>query len=181
LDEIDVVIPVYNGEPYINEAIDSVLQQTFKPRRIIVVDDGSTDGTPKLLESYQTLYPTVKYVRKSNAGLSSARNVGILSSDSRYVAFLDADDVWHPTKLEKQLHVFRNKSFGNLGFIYCDYSNIDSLGAPLVNFPCFEMDFSVKGNVFQKLLRIPAYPDGESGNIRTAFRQHPDTCRAVSF
>lgn len=93
-----VVIPVYNGASTITRAVESVLSQTFKPLEIIVVDDASTDETVSLLE--RTFSGQVKIVRlRSNEGSAAARNAGMDVATGAYIAFLDADDAWHPEKL----------------------------------------------------------------------------------
>ena len=148
---IDVVIPVYNGAQFISAAIDSVLAQSHLPASLIIVNDGSTDETEKIILGYQNTIIPIKYIKKENGGLSSARNTGIKFSQAEYLAFLDADDVWTKTNLEKQLDIFR-KSIGlNLGLVYCDYSNIDSNGNLIENYSCFKLDQEIKGMVFKKL------------------------------
>ena len=96
---VSVIIPAYNAAWCIAHAVDSVLAQTFRNFELIVVDDGSTDDTATVLATYGT---TLRVVNKPNGGLSSARNAGISAGRGRYVAFLDADDRWLPTKLERQ-------------------------------------------------------------------------------
>lgn len=96
------VIPVYNGEPFLAAAVESVLDQTYQPIECIVVDDGSSDGTPKLCEGFGN---AVRYLRKPNGGVSSARNLGVAEAEGEFVAFLDADDTWLPDKVEKQMAV----------------------------------------------------------------------------
>ena len=93
---ISVVIPVYNSERYVCSAIESVLRQSHAPRKIILVDDGSTDNTPALLRSFGS---ALEVLRQNNQGVGAARNVGIRAADGDYVAFLDADDEWHTDKL----------------------------------------------------------------------------------
>lgn len=150
---IDVIIPVFNGEKYIRDAIDSAINQTCKPAQIIVVDDGSTDNTESIVKASIEVYTLpIIYLRKNNGGLSSARNAGIKICSSQYIALLDADDIWEPTKLEKQLTVFHASNNNNLGVVYCDYSNIDSKGQNIDNFSCFKLDTEVKGIVFERLL-----------------------------
>lgn len=97
---VSVVIPTYNSGPLVVEAVESVLAQTRPADEIIVVDDGSTDDTAKRLAEFG---PPVRYVQKENGGVSSARNRGIDEATGDWIAFLDADDVWHPRKLEIQL------------------------------------------------------------------------------
>lgn len=115
---ISVIIPTYNGEKYLTEAIDSVLNQTYKNIEIIVVDDGSTSSIPKeICESYNN---KVFYLKQDNAGVASARNTGINNSKGELIAFLDDDDIWLPDKLSKQVELY-NKLISenrNAGLIY---------------------------------------------------------------
>ncbi len=94
--DISVVIPAYNEENFVGRAIDSVMMQSKQPREIIVVDDGSTDGTGDIIKKYKNVY----YIKQENAGLAAARNTGIYASRSEYVAFLDSDDEWNCDYLE---------------------------------------------------------------------------------
>ncbi|MCK5817636.1 MAG: glycosyltransferase, partial [Candidatus Marinimicrobia bacterium] len=98
--QISVVIPVYNREQTIGRAIDSVLAQERFPEEIIVVDDGSTDNTPEILNAYHT---KIQVVRQGNRGVSAARNRGIEVAGGKWIAFLDSDDEWMPDKLQKQM------------------------------------------------------------------------------
>ncbi|MCC5907089.1 MAG: glycosyltransferase family 2 protein [Balneolaceae bacterium] len=100
---LSVIIPVYNGERYISDAIDSVLAQNYSPIEIIVVDDGSTDSTKKVLKKYKD---QIVYIYKKNGGISSARNAGLDAVKGEFIAFIDADDIWHPSKLKKQFSLF---------------------------------------------------------------------------
>ena len=109
--KISVIIPTYNRKHTLQRAIDSVLAQTFKPYEIIIVDDGSKDGTKEwLLQNY----PSVQYIHQPNNGVSSARNKGIQISQGSWIALLDSDDEWMPEKLEYQskfIKVNRDSSF----------------------------------------------------------------------
>lgn len=95
---VSVVIPTYNREDRLPSAIRSVLEQTAPPAEIIVVDDGSTDGTPALVRAM----PEVRYLRQENLGVSAARNHGIRAARHDWIALLDSDDEWLPRKLERQ-------------------------------------------------------------------------------
>jgi glycosyltransferase involved in cell wall biosynthesis len=97
---VSVVIPAYNYGHFVAEAVDSALAQTYANREVIVVDDGSTDDTRKRLAAYGD---RVRYLYQENRGLAAARNAGIRAARGEYVALLDADDVWHPQKLELQM------------------------------------------------------------------------------
>jgi glycosyltransferase involved in cell wall biosynthesis len=96
---VTVVCPAYNCDRFIEPALESVLSQSYRPIEIIVVDDGSTDSTPEVVQSFRE----VRYIRQSNQGPSAARNVGIVSALGEYIAFLDLDDLWTPEKLNIQL------------------------------------------------------------------------------
>lgn len=97
---ISVVIPTYNRRETIGRSIDSVLNQTLFPSEIIVVDDGSTDGTCDYIQSN---FPSIKLLHQPNKGVSAARNKGIRYADTNWIALLDSDDEWFPQKLEKQV------------------------------------------------------------------------------
>jgi glycosyltransferase involved in cell wall biosynthesis len=98
--EVSVIIPTYNSAHYVTTAVESVLAQTLPDIEIIVIDDGSTDGTESVMARFG---PPVRYIKQANRGVSSARNRGIAESRGRYIAFLDADDTWCPNKLERQI------------------------------------------------------------------------------
>jgi glycosyltransferase involved in cell wall biosynthesis len=95
-----VIIPTFNRAAFLREAIDSVLSQTAKDFELIVVDDGSTDATRELVESYGE---AVRYFFQSNAGASAARNCGIKNARGKFITFLDSDDLWQPKKLARQI------------------------------------------------------------------------------
>ena len=99
--DISVIVPVYNGERFIEEALTSVLDQTYRDFEVIVVNDGSTDRTGKILEVYERKGLIRCFVR-DNGGSAGARNTGLNAARGRYIAFLDADDEWCPEKLERQ-------------------------------------------------------------------------------
>ncbi len=100
-DDVSVIIPVYNRAATVKRAIDSVLNQSLSPGEIIVVDDGSTDNTPEVLKGYKDRIRVLRL--GENLGPSAARNKGVLESSGRWIAFLDSDDYWDETKLEKQI------------------------------------------------------------------------------
>jgi len=97
---ISVIIPTFNRVHCLSRAIDSVLKQTVQPQSIIVVDDGSDDGSEQLVSQ---AYPQVTYKRINNSGVSAARNVGIQQVSTDWIALLDSDDEWLPNKLERQI------------------------------------------------------------------------------
>lgn len=101
---ISCIVPVFNGERYLREAIESILAQTYRPLEIIVADDGSTDKTAAVVAGYGE---RVQYLHQSNAGPAAARNLGLRAAQGEFVAFLDGDDLWHPEKLARQMARFQ--------------------------------------------------------------------------
>ena len=104
--KVSCVIGVYNGEGYIASAIESIIRQTYKNIDIIIVDDGSTDGTKNIASRYAN---HIRYIYKENGGHASACNHGIAESDGELIAFLDSDDLWNERKIEKQVNQFIEK------------------------------------------------------------------------
>jgi len=103
---VSVIIPVFNCEAYLAEAIDSVLSQTWPPGEIIVVDDGSTDGSRDVARGYSD---QIRYVYQENQGIGAARNRGVDLAGGDLLAFLDADDMWLPNKLVVQMAAFESE------------------------------------------------------------------------
>lgn len=121
--KISVVIPVFNGTNYLREAIDSVLSQTYKNYEIIVIDDGSTDGTWEIIQSYGSC---LRGFRKENGGVASALNCGIRNATGEYIAWLSHDDLFLPNKLERQVDFL--KQFPQFKACYTDYYTVDENG-----------------------------------------------------
>lgn len=126
---ISIITPVYNAERFIEETIKSVLSQTYERWEMIIVDDISTDSTVKILEKYTKIDHRIKFfVLSEKGGASLARNKAIREAKGEYIAFLDADDLWKPEKLEKQLMFMKEQ---NIDFCYHNYSLIDEVGEPM--------------------------------------------------
>lgn len=100
---ISCIVPVFNGERYLADALESIFKQTYRCLEVTVVDDGSTDRTAAVTNGYGD---RVRYIWQPNAGQAAARNSGLSGSQGEFVAFLDADDLWHPEKLERQMARF---------------------------------------------------------------------------
>ncbi len=115
--KISVVIPVYNGSPFLGEAIQSALDQHHPPHEIIVIDDGSTDDTPKIIENFKDKVITR---RLKNSGVANAMNIGMGLATGDYIAFLDHDDVWFKDKLKQQLEAFLQ--YPEVGFSCCNFA-----------------------------------------------------------
>lgn len=117
---VSVVIPVFNGERFLRQAIDSALAQTYDAVEVIAVDDGSTDGSPAILASYGD---RVRAIRQPNSGVSRARNAGIASARGEFIAFLDQDDWWQPAKLERQAESVLSDA--EIGLVHTDAAHFD--------------------------------------------------------
>ena len=103
--KVSVIIPTYNRKHTLSRAIESIISQTIKPLEIIIVDDGSNDGTREWIKQE---YPFIQYLNQNNSGVSASRNRGIFSANGNWIAFLDSDDEWIPEKLERQLSILRS-------------------------------------------------------------------------
>jgi glycosyltransferase involved in cell wall biosynthesis len=117
---VSAIIVVRNGLPYIGEAIESVLEQRFRDWELLIVDDGSTDATLTIAGRYQTDHPTnvrvLVHPGGQNLGIAASRNLGIAEACGKYVAFLDADDLWLPQKLSEQVEILEQDP--TLGMVY---------------------------------------------------------------
>lgn len=133
LQTVDVIIPIYNCEKHLSATLESLVKQTCQDFNIILVDDGSTDGSGKIISDFIRRYPEkIKYFWQSNRGPAAARNRGIKESSSPYIAFLDADDIWLPEKLEKQVKALKKNP--HAGYVYCDCLFCDEQGRPIENY-----------------------------------------------
>ena len=120
---VSVVVPCYNCEKYIEETINSILNQTFSNFEILVVDDLSTDNTECILEKLRKKDKRIKYFKLlKKGGATGARNKALREAKGKYIAFLDGDDLWKPEKLEKQVKFMEDN---NIYFSYTDYEYID--------------------------------------------------------
>ena len=122
-DGISVVVPIYNSEEYLSRCIDSILNQKYKNIEIVCVNDGSTDGSKKILDEYAKKDIRIKVIHKQNAGVSTARNIGIKESSMPIIAFVDSDDYIQDDMYEKMITLMREE---NLDCVCCDYKNVYS-------------------------------------------------------
>lgn len=143
---VSIIIPTYNKVEYLKQAINSILQQTYKNYELIVVDDGSTDKTFDYLQQLNA--KEIRPIRLlENKGVSYARNVGIRSAKGNYIAFLDHDDIWLPEKLERQMKILEyNKE---IDAIYTGYIIYDKIKNKMVGKHVPEK----RGKIFKELLR----------------------------
>lgn len=143
--EVSIVINCFNEAAYIAETLDSVFAQTFDDWEVIFFDNASTDGSGDIAKSYGE---KVRYFRSNdNLPLGKARNTAYKHATGRYVALLDADDIWHPEKLEKQLVLFRADP--DLGLAFCDSMFFDQDGD---RYPLFKHTPPKRGDIFGNLL-----------------------------
>lgn len=120
--KISIIIPVYNVKPYLSSALDSVLSQTYNNLEVIVVDDGSFDGSEKICDDYSAKDDRIKLIHSEHLGLSAARNIGLDNMTGNYVAFLDADDILLPEAMEKSLSSMLANDVDGVSF-KCFYCN----------------------------------------------------------
>ncbi|ACE84564.1 glycosyltransferase family 2 protein [Cellvibrio japonicus] len=152
---VSVVIATYNMGQYLAQAVESILNQTWKNLEVIVVDDGSTDDTEQVMQAYQA-NTRVYYLKTINQGQPKAKNTGINNTKGDYIAFCDADDFWEPFKLEVQLPLFNNPA---VGVVYSEVSNIDEQNRRYVR-PANEVRHS--GQVTNQLMIENFVPFGTS-------------------
>jgi|TARA_B100000959_G_scaffold134696_1_gene141455 glycosyltransferase involved in cell wall biosynthesis len=143
--DISVIIPTYNRRNTLSRAVESVLNQIYKPIEIIVVDDGSTDGTK---EMFSEMYPLVRYIYQANSGVSSARNTGINSASGDWIALLDSDDEWLPDKLDRQVKLLQD----NAEIRFCHTNEIWIRNNVRINQKKKHQKYG--GNIFNKCLDI---------------------------
>jgi hypothetical protein len=226
---VSAIIVVRNGDAFLGEAMDSVIAQTLPDWELIIVDDGSTDETPRIIDRYARAHPAlirgVTHPNRRNLGIAASRNRGIAEANGRYVAFLDADDVWLPEKLAEQVEIL--DADPDLGLVYgrtliwhswarapvradyyCDLGvPPDARYEPPVLFELLlenraqtptTCNVMIRASVFERLggfdprmrgmfedlsflgkalATTPAYV---SGRTWARYRQHPESCTAVS-
>ncbi len=124
---VSVIIPAFNAASTLAETIASVSAQSWRALEIFVIDDGSTDSTPDIIAAAARDDPRITAIRQRNQGVGAARNAGLVRASGSYAAWLDADDLWHPDKIARQIDVFLGAP-EPLGFVYTGHRIIDSDG-----------------------------------------------------
>lgn len=149
---ISVIIPVYNVEGYLEHCLDSILQQTFKDFEVIVVDDGSSDGTPDICDDYGKRDSRIKIIHKINEGVSIARNTGIEQAKGKYILFFDGDDFMEPYTMEELVNCGEINSADTVIYGYHTFEN----GRVKETFlPKFKEDIYKNEKIIEELL--PAF------------------------
>ncbi|MDY6896820.1 MAG: glycosyltransferase [Cyanobacteriota bacterium] len=155
---ISIIIPVYNGEKTIKETIESVLNQTFVNFELIVIDDGSQDSTLNVISSIED--SRLKVFSYQNAGVAISRNRGIKRASGKFIAFLDADDLWTSDKLESQLKALQSNPQAAVAYSWVDY--IDAEGEFLHS----GNHIAINGNAYKQLLVENVLENGSNPLIR---------------
>ncbi len=124
-DLVSIITPLYNSERFVAATIESVLAQTYQHWEMIVIDDGSTDNSARIVTEYATRDPRIKLFSQPNAGSAAARNNGIRRAIGRYIALLDSDDLWEPNFLEEQIALLTEK---NAALVCSSHKRIDENG-----------------------------------------------------
>lgn len=138
--KISIIVPVYNVEKYLRKCLDSLVQQTYRNLEIIVVNDGSTDDSPKIAEEYAERFPDIfKLIHQNNAGLSAARNAALDACTGDFIGFVDSDDFVSATMFSEMLHLAQKHS---ADMVICNLQKVDA-----------------EGNVLEKLPQIPNLPE----------------------
>lgn len=126
MDKVSVIIPCYNNAAYIKHAIESALRQTYKEIEVIVIDDCSHDGSQDIIKEFEQHIKVKIIYNTENLGPASARNIGIKHAEGEYIAFLDADDMWDPDKIDHQIKIFEQYPYALL--VYTNARIIDESG-----------------------------------------------------
>ncbi|MBD2388332.1 glycosyltransferase family 2 protein [Cylindrospermum sp. FACHB-282] len=142
--KVSIIIPAYNAMTYLPTTLASVLQQTFTDFEVLIIDDGSTDHLHQWIT--EILDSRVKLIRQNNQGISAARNTGINNSKGKYIAFLDADDLWETTKLEEQIYLLDNNP--TIGLVYTWIKLVDHHGKSSGRI----IKSHIQGNMWQQIV-----------------------------
>ena len=127
---VTAVMPLYNTRAYVEQAIESALAQRYRDFELVIVDDGSTDGSGEIAQRYAARFPTrVRVVTQPNAGLPAARNTALYAARGEYFALLDADDAWHPDHLARAMEAF--DADPDLGLVHANIRRVDAAGREL--------------------------------------------------
>ncbi|MEZ5293353.1 MAG: glycosyltransferase family A protein [Vicinamibacterales bacterium] len=146
---VSVVIAAYNAGQFIEATCRSAMRQTFRALEIVVVDDGSTDDTADIVQALSAEDPRVRLLRQPNQGVAAARNLAIAESTGEYVAPLDADDLWDPTKIQRQVEAL-DAAAPAAAMAYCWWAWIDVVGRVLDRSPRWQ----VEGRVLDRLVEV---------------------------
>ena len=145
---VSIITPCYNGARYISETINSVISQTYTDWEMLIIDDGSKDNSSEIIKEFEKSDNRIHYIYQQNAGSAAARNNGIREAKGQYIALLDADDIWLPEFLEKQITFMKQN---NAVCAACSYNRIDE------NSDIILRPTKVKNIITEKDMRIRNY------------------------
>lgn len=167
---ISIILPIYNANKYIRKALDSIMNQTYKEFEVIIIDDGSTDGTGDICKEYTEKYDNVRYIKQLNSGVCAARNRGIVEAKGEYISFCDHDDEYEPRYLEKLIWFALEKKLdmAKCGARFIDIDRNNKLHGEHIE----TFEDLIVGNVelAKKFLNLPdSYFDVWNGLYKTGF------------
>jgi glycosyltransferase involved in cell wall biosynthesis len=160
---VSVIVPAYNADKFIAQTLESVLSQTYQNIEVLVVDDGSTDTTPEIVKDFAKKDSRVNLLQQSNSGVAVARNLAYLHSKGEYIAPIDADDIWYPQNLEKQVELL-TKSEPLVGVVYSWSVDINEAGLLTGGF----YNSTIEGEVHDALVYKYFIGNASSSLIRRA-------------
>jgi len=156
--KVSIVIPAYNAMNYLPDTVDNLLKQTYDYFEVIIVNDGSSDNIEKWFSQIQD--ERIKLISQQNQGAGIARNTGIVNAKGEYIAFLDTDDIWEPTKLEKQVNVLEENPQVGLVYTWVEYVNETGQSTGRI------LKHQTEGNVWEKLIECNLIECGSVAMIR---------------
>jgi glycosyl transferase family 2 len=164
---VSVIVPAWNAERTLGETLRSAVAQTYRNLEIVIVDDGSTDTTADIAKDFCGAQPNARYIRKDNGGVASARNLGIAEAKGEWIAPLDADDLWHPTRTEKMMAAALAAP-EPIGFVYCWQRAIDERSTIIGS----ERGWAYAGRAFRQFAYINAVGGGSGLLLARAAVRH---------
>lgn len=173
--QVSIIMPCYNAEHFISDAIESVILQTFSDWELLVVDDCSTDNSADIIRSFCEKDLRIKYFKTDSPSGSPAipRNIGIENAKGRYIAFLDSDDLWFPTKLERQLPLFSMKDVAAVFSFYAKMNETGAYHSEKIESPTFvSYGYMLDGNCIGNLTGI--YDSEKVGKVFQKQIHHED-------
>lgn len=158
---VSVIIPLYNVRPYLAEAIESAAHQTYQNLEIILIDDGSTDGSGRICDDYAAADPRIRVIHQENKGISSARNKGLETMTGEIAAFLDSDDAYHPEYISTMLEAMERSGSD---MATCRWSSQPTTGKLRFD-KTGNLSFAMKEGTYDRVTALRAYYDGKFASV----------------